>query len=163
MTTPNFARLATDRPEISRLVTAMLQARQAIVQRSWSHPQEDSSDDWWADVLADPRARRPTRAQSGGTMAIYRLRDEGAQPFSLPAPSAIGRRLSAAPTLSQSTVPIAHCRTCWLTSLLRGVLGSAPIGTAAPCTTLSRSREAADDHAHHAGRSRRLHRHRTRY
>jgi hypothetical protein len=36
----------------------MLQARQAIVQRSWSHPLEDSSDDWWADVLADPRARR---------------------------------------------------------------------------------------------------------
>ena len=76
MTTPNFARLDTDRPEISRLVTAMLQARQAIVQRSWSHPQEDSSDDWWADVLADPRARRPTRTKSGGAIAIYRLRDE---------------------------------------------------------------------------------------
>ena len=57
MTAANFARLDVSRPEVSRLVTAMLQAHQAVVQRSWSHPQEDFSDDWWADVLADPRAR----------------------------------------------------------------------------------------------------------
>jgi hypothetical protein len=54
----------------------MLQARQAIDQRSWSHPQEDSSDDWWADVLADPRARRQTRGSHRGALNIYRLRDE---------------------------------------------------------------------------------------
>ena len=42
MTAANFARLDVARPEVSRLVTAMLQARQAVVQRSWSHPQEDS-------------------------------------------------------------------------------------------------------------------------
>ena len=54
MTAANFARLDVARPEVSQLVTAMLQARQAVVQRSWSHPQEDSSDDWWADVLATP-------------------------------------------------------------------------------------------------------------
>ena len=39
MTAANFARLDISRPEVSRLVTAMLQARQAVVQRSWSHPQ----------------------------------------------------------------------------------------------------------------------------
>ena len=77
MTAANFARHDVSRPEVSRLVTAMLLARQAVVQRSWSHPQEDSSDDWWADVLADPRARRPTRgSHSRGALNIYRLRDE---------------------------------------------------------------------------------------
>ena len=77
MNATNFARLDVRRPEISQLVTAMLQARQAVVQRSWSHPQEDFSDDWWADVLADPRARRQTRgSHSRGALNIYRLRDE---------------------------------------------------------------------------------------
>ena len=74
MTAANFARLDVARPEVSRLVTAMLQARQAVVQRSWSHPQEDASDDWWADVLAEPRAGRPTRgSHSRGALNIYRL------------------------------------------------------------------------------------------
>ena len=77
MSAANFARLDVSRPEVSRLVTAMLQARQAVVQRSWSHPQEDSPDDWWADVLADPRACRQTRgSHSRGALNIYRLRDE---------------------------------------------------------------------------------------
>src|SRR6476659_10039076 len=77
MTAANFARLDVARPEVSRLVAAMLQARQAVVQRSWSHPQEDTPDDWWADVLADPRARRQTRgSHSRGALNIYRLRDE---------------------------------------------------------------------------------------
>src|SRR6476646_1593084 len=77
MTAANFARLDVARPEVSRLVTAMLQARQAVVQRSWSLPQEDPSDAWWADVLADPRGRRVARvAPSRGAIAIYRLRDE---------------------------------------------------------------------------------------
>ena len=42
MSAANFARLDVNRPEVSQLVTAMLQARHAVVQRSWSHPQEDS-------------------------------------------------------------------------------------------------------------------------
>jgi hypothetical protein len=58
MTAANFARLDVSRPDVSRLVTAMLQARDAVSRRSWSHPQEQSSDAWWAHVLADPRARR---------------------------------------------------------------------------------------------------------
>ena len=40
MTAANFARLDVSRPEVSQLVTAMLQAHQAVAQRSWSHPQE---------------------------------------------------------------------------------------------------------------------------
>ena len=78
MTAANFARLDVCRPEVSRLVTAMLQARQAVVQRSWSHPQEDSPDDWWADVLADPRARRREQrtAMAVKAMTMYRLADE---------------------------------------------------------------------------------------
>jgi hypothetical protein len=78
MTAANFARLDVSRSEVSRLVTAMLQARQAVVQRSWSHPQEDSSDDWWADVLADPRARRREQRADMAAKAttMYRLADE---------------------------------------------------------------------------------------
>jgi hypothetical protein len=40
MTAPNFARLDADRPEVSRLMIAMLQAREALSRRSWSHPLE---------------------------------------------------------------------------------------------------------------------------
>ena len=77
MTTANFTRLDGDRPEISRLVTAMLQARQALSSRSWSHPQEYAGEEWWADVLADPRARRRSRGgHIRGALNIYRLRDE---------------------------------------------------------------------------------------
>ena len=38
MTAPNFARLYGDRPEITRLMIAMLQAREALSGPSWSHP-----------------------------------------------------------------------------------------------------------------------------
>jgi hypothetical protein len=45
--------------------------------RSWSHPLEYTGDEWWAEVLADPRARRHTRgSHSRGALNIYRLRDE---------------------------------------------------------------------------------------
>jgi hypothetical protein len=30
------------------------------IRRSWSHPQEPTGEEWWADVLADPRARGPS-------------------------------------------------------------------------------------------------------
>ena len=55
---PNFVLLDTGRPDMAHLLIAMLQARQAVERRSWSHPQEPISEDWWADVLADPRARK---------------------------------------------------------------------------------------------------------
>jgi len=77
MSAANFARLDVNRPEVSRLVTAMLQARHAVVQRSWSHPQEPTGEEWWADVLADPRARkRERRTDLAVKRAYYRLADE---------------------------------------------------------------------------------------
>jgi hypothetical protein len=59
--TPNFALLEMSHPEVASLVAAMLQARDAVERRSWSHPQEPTGEEWWADVLADPRARKRER------------------------------------------------------------------------------------------------------
>jgi len=74
---PNFALLDTGRPEVARLVAAMLQARDAVDRRSWSHPQAPTTDEWWADVLADPRARkRERRTDLAVKQAFYRLADE---------------------------------------------------------------------------------------
>ena len=58
---PNFVLLDAVLPDVARLVTAMVQARDAVEHRSWSHPQEPTGEDWWADVLADPRARKRER------------------------------------------------------------------------------------------------------
>ena len=55
---PNFVLLDATVPDVARLVAAMVQAREAVRQRSWSHPQEPTGEEWWADVLADPRARK---------------------------------------------------------------------------------------------------------
>jgi hypothetical protein len=44
-------------PTIAMLAAAMVQARDAVDRRSWSHPREPTSEAWWADVLADPRAQ----------------------------------------------------------------------------------------------------------
>jgi hypothetical protein len=49
----------------------------AVEHRSWSHPQEPTSEDWWADVLADVRARkRARRTDLAVKQAFYRLADE---------------------------------------------------------------------------------------
>ena len=77
MGAPNFTLLNSSLPEIGRLISAMLQARDAVERRSWSHPQEPTSEDWWADVLADPRARkRERRTDLAVKQAFYRLADE---------------------------------------------------------------------------------------
>jgi hypothetical protein len=77
MGTPNFTLLDSSLPEIGRLISAMLQARDAAERRLWSHPQEPTSEDWWADVLADPRARkRERRSDLAVKRAYYRLADE---------------------------------------------------------------------------------------
>src|SRR3981081_2871278 len=76
MTAPNFARLDIDRPEVSRLLFAMLRARDALIRRSWSHPQEPTGEEWWADVLADPRARRPMQGRRAQAKEYHRLGDE---------------------------------------------------------------------------------------
>src|SRR6266478_4197509 len=77
MERPNFALLDVSRPEVARLIAAMVQARDAIEHRSWSPPQEPTSEEWWADVLADRRARkRERRTDLAVKRAFYRLADE---------------------------------------------------------------------------------------
>jgi hypothetical protein len=74
---PNFALLDSNNPEIASLIGAMLQARDAAERRSWAHPQEPTGEEWWADVLADPRARkRERRTDLAVKQAYYRLADE---------------------------------------------------------------------------------------
>ena len=76
-TSLNFALLDANQPEVARLIAAMVQARDAVEHRSWSHPQEPSGEEWWADVLADPRARkRDRRTDLAVKRAHYRLADE---------------------------------------------------------------------------------------
>jgi hypothetical protein len=76
-TSPNFVLLDSTRPDIANLLVAMLQARDAVGRRSWSHPQEPTGEEWWADVLADPRARkRERRTDLAVKQAYYRLADE---------------------------------------------------------------------------------------
>src|SRR6516162_8864853 len=74
---PNFTALDMSLPEVAILVAAMAQARFAVGRRSWSHPQEPTGEEWWADVLADPRARkREQRTDLAVKQAFYRLVDE---------------------------------------------------------------------------------------
>ena len=74
---PNFTALDMSLPEVATLVAAMVQARDAVSRRSWSHPQELTGEEWWADVLADPRARkRQRRTDLAVKQAFYRLADE---------------------------------------------------------------------------------------
>ena len=75
----NFSLLDSSHPEIADLLAAMLQARAAVERRSWSHPRQPTGEDWWADVLTDPRARRQFRSRLRDLRtkpAFYRLRDE---------------------------------------------------------------------------------------
>src|SRR5262249_6020983 len=75
--TPNFVILDGSFPDVGRLVTAMLKAREAVERRSWAHPQEPTTEEWWADVLADPRARAPKPCSDDTPkQAFYRLADE---------------------------------------------------------------------------------------
>jgi hypothetical protein len=55
----------------------MMRARDAVSRRSWSHPQEPTGEEWWADVVADPRARkRERRTDLAVKQAFCRLADE---------------------------------------------------------------------------------------
>ena len=58
----------------------MLQAREAVERRSWSHPQEPTSDDWWADVMAVLGKTRPTRDHRGGVAYCAFRRPAGDAP-----------------------------------------------------------------------------------
>src|SRR5262245_16535027 len=76
--TPNFVVLDGSLPDVGRLVAAMLRARQAVESRAWSHPQEPTTEEWWADVLADPCAQTQKRRGSEHAVSrtFYRLADE---------------------------------------------------------------------------------------
>jgi hypothetical protein len=75
---PNFVPLNATLPDVARLLIAMVQARDAVETRSWSHAHEPTTEDWWADVLADPRARIQKRRSSEVAVerTFYRLADE---------------------------------------------------------------------------------------
>jgi hypothetical protein len=111
---PNFVLLDTGRPEIAHLLTAMLQAREAVGRRSWSHPQEPTGEDWWADVLADPRARkRNWRIDKAVRQDSYRLSDE-LRPVILVACSKCDWRAA----FSRDELIASHGATCAMPSLL---------------------------------------------
>src|SRR4051812_49674700 len=76
---------SASQPDITQLLVAMLQARQAVARRSWSHPQQAAGEDWWADVLADPRARkRDSRLNMAIKQLVYRLLGEPRATLLLP-------------------------------------------------------------------------------
>ena len=96
-----------------RLLTA-LQAREAVGRRSWSHPQEPTGEDWWADVLADPRARkRNWRTDKAVRQDSYRLSDE-LRPVILVACSKCDWRAA----FSRDELIVFHGATCAMPSLL---------------------------------------------
>src|SRR5262249_13769967 len=68
---PNFTALDMTLPEVATLVAAMVQARDAVSRRWWSHPQERTGEEWWADVACRPRCIDLAVKQ-----AFYRLADE---------------------------------------------------------------------------------------
>ena len=80
----NFTRLDPGRSDVGMLIGAMLRAREVIATKSWSTSQEPTSEHWWADVLADPRARiwRQARGFYGrdgrrtAQKSCYRLADD---------------------------------------------------------------------------------------
>jgi hypothetical protein len=73
----NFTLLNLSLPEVATLVAAMSRARAAVEDRSWLHPQEPTTEEWWADVLADPRARTPKRRSDyTAKQTFYCLADE---------------------------------------------------------------------------------------
>jgi hypothetical protein len=73
---PNFVLLDSSREEVARLIGAMVQERDAVARRSWSHPAEPVTEEWWHDVLPDPRARRRDRRDrsTGRSPALGHIR-----------------------------------------------------------------------------------------
>ena len=134
---PNFAMLDISQPDVARLVAAMVQARDAVEHRSWSHPQEPTGEEWWADVLADPRARRgERRTDLAVKQAYYRLADEKREIILVACSRCDWRAAFSRDDLIAShgadyAVPISPHRVA---------TGSALVGIAAASTTSHRSR-----------------------
>ena len=140
---PNFILLDAALPDVVRLVTAMVQVRATVDCRSWSRPQEPITEEWWADVLADPRARkREQRTDLAVKQAFYRLADEPRETI-LVACSKCDWRAA----FSRDDLIASHGADCAMPNLLNDLaapscsrLASNWIG--AGCTTSSRLRVA---------------------
>src|SRR6516165_3747970 len=140
---PNFTTLDMSLPEVANLVAAMMRARDAVSRRSWSHPQEPTVEEWWTDVLADPRARkRERRTDLAFKQAFYRLADEPRETI-LVACSKCDWRAA----FSRDDLIASHGADCAMPNLLNDLaapscsrLASDWIG--AGCTTSSRLRVA---------------------
>src|SRR5262249_24275338 len=154
-TSPNFVRLNSTQTDIANLVVAMLQARDAVERRSWSHPQEATGEAWWADVLADPRAReRKRRTDVAVKQAFYMGSPMRSTTLSSSrAASASGGLRFRATTSWPPMVRTIRCPICSTVSRHRTVRGSARRGTAAGCITSSRSRAAKRPSSHHLDRA----------
>jgi hypothetical protein len=137
------ALLDMSQPDVARLVRAMTQARDAVEHRSWSHPQEPTSEDWWADVLADPRARkRERRTDLIVKQAFYRLADEKREILLVACSKCDWRAAFPAMISSPRMVRTTRCPTYSTISPHRVAVGSALIGIGAECITSSQSRAA---------------------
>jgi hypothetical protein len=140
----NFALLDTTLPDVARLVTAMVQAHDAVGRRSWSHPQEPTGEEWWADVLADPRARkRKQRTDLAVKQVFYRLADEKREIILVACSKCDWGAAFSRDHLIASHGATTPCPTYSTISPHRVAAGSALNGIAAACTTLSRSRAVA--------------------
>jgi len=83
---------------MSRLVAAMVQARDAVETRSWLHPQEPTTEEWWADCW--PIRARESRNGAATTRPSKR---------SIASPTSCGIPSSSPATLLLRRCPVA-CR-----------------------------------------------------
>jgi hypothetical protein len=93
---PNFVLLDSSNSEVASLISAMVGAREAVDRRSWSHPMEPVTEEWWADVLADPHAR--TRMRRSIEHTLYRLADEPREIVLVACTNVNGRQPSSVPS-----------------------------------------------------------------
>ena len=83
----------------------MVQARDAVERRSWANPQEPTGEEWWADVLADPRARkRERRTDCREESVLSGLPTKSARSYLSRAASVIGGLRFCATTSSRRMV-----------------------------------------------------------
>jgi hypothetical protein len=140
-TSLNFALLDANRPEVARLIAAMVQARDAVEHRSWSHPQEPSGEEWWADVLAAlalaSAGGAPISPSSEHTIS---LPTKSARSYLSRAANVNGEPRLTATNSSPLMVRTMLCPTCSTISPHRIAVGSALNGIAAACTTSSLSK-----------------------
>jgi hypothetical protein len=119
----------------------MLQARDAVSRRSWSHPQEPTGEEWWADVLADPRVRkRERRTDLAVKQAFYRLADEKREIMLVACSKCDWRAAFARDELIAAHGQTTRCPIYSIISLHRVAAGSGLNGIAVACTTSSPSK-----------------------